>query len=72
MDDITIAALEALGWCLSVGRDSKGSPYWAFTRGADYFHVTASSRQRLVDETVEYGNEGRRAKTVRLSVEASS
>ena len=65
MDEETLQALRALGWKDHLGSDSRGHPYWAFTRGGDYFHVTTHSRGVLRKDPVPYGAEGRAAMTVR-------
>lgn len=64
MDDETLQALRALGWKDHLGNDSRGHPYWAFTRAGDYFHVTTHSRGDLRRELVPYGDDGRAAMNV--------
>lgn len=63
MDEQMRTMLKSQGWSESLGRDSKGRPYWAWTRNGAWFHVVAHSHGTLADTPQPYGN-GRTAQTV--------
>lgn len=63
MDEQMCAILKSQGWSESLGRDSKGRPYWAWARDGAWFHVVAHSHGAIVDTQQSYGD-GRAAQTV--------